>query len=292
MAWVYSKELSAWTGISTETKPLGVERNERSIEYDTQKSFIFDGADWVEFSTGSGSETDLTTVEGDLTDLKSNTDGLETKLDSISSNTDDIETKLDSIKTNTDDVSPIKLNTDSILNYLGLIEMANSINTGYLATISDQVFDVVAKNINDGNFYTASYSFLSVAQNGYGRMHIKSPTAKKCYFKIFATVAGSNSIGKLSVALGATYSSNGTSVTPVNANFSSANTSGSSVWHTPTVTDPGTEKYSVSMGYNVASNNPQTIERVLTANTDMFIQLANLGFNNSDLTITIEWYEV
>jgi hypothetical protein len=48
MDWQYSGQIKAWMGLSTIVKPTNIERDSKAFEYDTKKTFIFNGTTWID----------------------------------------------------------------------------------------------------------------------------------------------------------------------------------------------------------------------------------------------------
>jgi len=88
-------------------------------------------------------------------------------------------------------------------------------------------------------------------------------------------------------------SANGTAVTTRNRNRNSNNTSGLLLYHTPTITDVGTEieAYKVGSGKGVGGEVRGNAELVLKQNTNYIIRLTNDTVTNNWVDYLADWYE-
>jgi hypothetical protein len=45
--FTYARSLGMWTGYSTDTKPVNIDKDTLAYEYDTQNTYIYTGTEWV-----------------------------------------------------------------------------------------------------------------------------------------------------------------------------------------------------------------------------------------------------
>ena len=92
--------------------------------------------------------------------------------------------------------------------------------------------------VHQGIAYHAGHKFTGVLTTNSVDLLIKVPAGKYPHLHLLDLYAGRGDIDLL-LYEGATVSADGTSVPLLNLNRASSNTASSTIFHTPTVTDPG-----------------------------------------------------
>jgi len=131
--------------------------------------------------------------------------------------------------------------------------------------------------------YAGSHYFESVATNGVACLHIKISSVKAH----FTFECASSKNGVLRFYENPTLSNDGTLVPTYNSDRSSTYKALSSVYHTPTITNAGTQLYIESIGGDgVSQNSPVTgrskhdREFILNTNTSYLIHYTSLSDTN------------
>lgn len=162
----------------------------------------------------------------------------------------------------------------------------------FASTDGFETIDHTHKEIHDGNYYTISKLFTSVADNGFADLRIKSTTKK------FHGTVNVNVGGKCYVSLykGSTYVGDGTAVTPINNNFNSTNVVNATAFHTPNTPTTGTLVVNTLLG-GVSDGKPLTgvsssrVEYISKPTEDVLVRVQNKSGGAIDISIVIEGYE-
>lgn len=155
------------------------------------------------------------------------------------------------------------------------------------------VTDFAHNEIHEGNFYTISHLFTSVANDGYARMRIKT-LSKRAHVQLFTSVEGKAYVKTYS---GTTYTGNGTELTPSNRNTASTNTATAKIYHTPTIDVLGTQRADEFTGSGsnpsnqIGSQGSGRFETVLDYEKDLLVELQNKLGQVADMCIIISFYE-
>jgi hypothetical protein len=154
--------------------------------------------------------------------------------------------------------------------------------------------DSTHEEINIGNTYTANNYFSNVGDNNYADMHLIAGSTKAPHAQMFISTAGKSYIY---LYRGATYSNSGTAVTIYNRNGESSNTTQSSVYYSPTISNSGTMVYQALLpgGKGKATVGGQTSsksEAIFKYSNDYLLRVQNVSGGNSDIAIEINFYEI
>ena len=172
----------------------------------------------------------------------------------------------------------------------------NEAVTGDVAVISTD-----HKYIHEGQAFSASIETTSIAAGGSYEIRFKTPASTVGYVHARPTsISTTANLTKLAFYEGATFSGNGTAVTPLNRNRpTSATTAATLVGKAATSSDTGDFMYAFTVG---AGGGPQTRaggglpgeadEWVLKADTEYLIVVSNIGSTTATVGyINLFWYE-
>jgi len=92
---------------------------------------------------------------------------------------------------------------------------------------------------------------------------------------------------------GVVTSSNGTPLTVVNRNRNSTTTNSTLIYHTPTITNVGTNisQAIVGAGKGLGGTSRDENEAVLKQNTKYLCRITETNVNNTEVNILLDWYE-
>jgi len=154
--------------------------------------------------------------------------------------------------------------------------------------------DHVHQSVHEGNVYTASHLFTSVADNGFAYMRVK-PGTKPVHGSLTVSAGGKCYLTTYS---GTTYSANGAEASTFNRNslYPTANKTGI-VYQNPTINVLGTVRFvDMIAGGNSqqtrvgGANNPQ-IESVYHDGDDILLAIQNKSGAVTDIACSFTWYE-
>lgn len=161
--------------------------------------------------------------------------------------------------------------------------------TGSLVNINEEHW-----TIHEGLVYQGAHKFTGVANGGVVNILLKVPAGVYPHLREFIVTVGEGDVD-VAVYEGATVSADGTGGSILNMNRNSDNVSGSQFFHTPTITDDGTQIKTVwipptASGTGGSSGGIsrafQGAELTLKPNTNYLFRAAN----NSGATISIEMF--
>lgn len=150
--------------------------------------------------------------------------------------------------------------------------------------------------VHQGKFYTANYYLAGVANGSSIEILVQTPSDKTVHNYIKAASGGDSLFYTFEDA---TFSAEGTAITPINNNRSSANTADATITHTPTLTADGTQLGNPEFipgghgGVSVGSSEGIGKEQfVLNSNTVYLLRLTNIAGSAQALSIVLGFYEV
>jgi len=154
--------------------------------------------------------------------------------------------------------------------------------------------DVVHAQIHKGNVYTAGYLFTAVASAATATF-LSSVHAATYRHRIISVAALGNSL--VQFYEGTTTSSDGTALTIFNRNRNSANTSGTTLFYTPSVTADGTELppdyiFGGSKSKAGGGEGGFDSEYVLKPSTKYLVRITNQSGAAENIIISPTWYEI
>jgi hypothetical protein len=154
--------------------------------------------------------------------------------------------------------------------------------------------DVLHEAVHEGKMHTVSYRALAVADNGYLRLRIKASATKDVHARIAWASEGKSSLKSF---VGTTYSNNGTAYTPFNRRTSLPNSITALVYVDPTINVLGTQRGDDFIGTGgaaasrVGGTGEADIETIISAGTDLLLEIQNLRGSASDLNFIANIYE-
>lgn len=150
------------------------------------------------------------------------------------------------------------------------------------------VLDYAHHEIHEGDMYHVSGTATKGIGESYDLLFVTPDTARWAH--LVGVVIGS---GETAVTFyeGGTITG-GTAVTPYNRNRNSENTPTTLVYHTPSVSDPGTALFTGTFGAGSRSGGEarEFDEWVLKRNTKYLLRMTSAATGN-DLSWAINWYE-
>jgi len=154
--------------------------------------------------------------------------------------------------------------------------------------------DVIHAQIHKGNVYTAGHLFVSVASAAIATFLISVPAATYPHMIISVAALGNSLVQFYE---GTTTSSDGTAVTIFNRNRNSANTSGTTLFYTPSVTADGTELapdyiFGGSKSKAGGGEGGFDSEYVLKPSTKYLVKITNQSGAVENIIISPTWYEI
>ena len=151
-----------------------------------------------------------------------------------------------------------------------------------------------SEKIDTGNSYVANNYFASVGNNSFANVHIKAGSSKAPHAQMFVV-----SDGKCYISLyrGATYSNSGTTLTILNRNGDSSNTTQSTAYYSPTISNSGALLYQTLLpgakgSAAVGGETMSQSEAILKYSTDYLLKVQNKSGGNSNIAIEIDYYEI
>lgn len=148
----------------------------------------------------------------------------------------------------------------------------------------------VLHNIHQGNVYTISKTWLSVADDSSAMLRVKS-NGSQLHFEIYTATEGK---AYLMTYAGTTYSDTGTVYTPFNRLIGSTNTSSAIITYDPTVSNLGSlrgDDLLGATGATKAGGSTSQIESVLMPNKEFLLRVQNKSGQAKDINIIINYIE-
>jgi len=153
------------------------------------------------------------------------------------------------------------------------------------------------EQVHSGNFYTVSHIFNNVANSNSAELLIQVGLTLTNH-TVFDIACGGDA--EFHIFEGPTFSSSGTSVSAVQNNRASTNTSGSTLSHTPTISDAGTTLYETFVpgggifGAGGSDGGPirSGTELILATGTAYLLRVTNTSGGTQDISIGLGYYEV
>lgn len=147
--------------------------------------------------------------------------------------------------------------------------------------------------IHEGKMFSTSYLFTAVTDNDYARLRIINDANHELHFS-FAVETEAKVYIKFYEDT--TYTVDGTEVDSFNSKRSSGNTTGATVYHTPTIDNIGTEIRTGLQGtagkfVEAGGADGSKTERMLNVSTDYLIAVQNKGGAAKDIVIRIRFGE-
>lgn len=158
-----------------------------------------------------------------------------------------------------------------------------------------------AQEINNGNSYASGHRFNAVADTNAVDIHMLTGTTA---VNVVASVTVDGGPVDVEAFEAATISGNGTTKGILNRNRNSSNTAAAQVFHTPTISDDGTQlvdtlipSTSGGAGANAfslggsANTDHENDKFILKPSTSYLIRVTNNSGGPIDVVITLNWYE-
>ena len=162
---------------------------------------------------------------------------------------------------------------------------------------SIQTIDITHQHIHDGEFFTANYEELAVANNGVVRLRITTSAINYCHLVIDGSVEGKV---RFKTYAGSTYTVAGTTadatkLTVFNRN-SGGGVPGTTIRYNPTPNVLGALRglqtiFAGTGPKTTGGSNGSREETVLLANTDILIVITNVSGSAQDINVVLNWYE-
>lgn len=153
--------------------------------------------------------------------------------------------------------------------------------------------------IHKGKFFHVSHDAGTVANSGTFVWHLL--TGANTYPHVRNLTIKSDD-GPVEIVLreGVTVSDNGTGLTEVNLNRNSSRVSGMTVFHTPTISEAGTQIEFIRIpatggflsGATGGVGNEAVTEWILKPSTSYSITATNNAGGNADLALSVMWYDL
>lgn len=154
------------------------------------------------------------------------------------------------------------------------------------------VIDQLHRRTHEGVVYTASYLDQAVAGSGTLDILVVVPSATSMHVQAQVAVGAD---GELQFFENTTVSANGTPVAASNRNRISSNVAGVSIFHTPTVTDPGDviqdQFYPGGTGGQSPGGGGTTFSEFVLGVNNYLVRMTNLSGQSTVLGINLTWYE-
>jgi len=153
--------------------------------------------------------------------------------------------------------------------------------------------NMVHKQIHNGIAFEADYVSESVADDETIEMLISTDASQSVHIRFQAGVGGD---ARIQIFENPTVTDNGTAITPVNRNRTSANTAVTSVYHTPTTSADGTilaDHLAPGGGTGKSTGAIATSfeEYILKSSEDYLFRVTNISGSNNPLSISVAFYE-
>lgn len=169
--------------------------------------------------------------------------------------------------------------------------LRSSIDQTDEATDSIRVVDHAHAKIHEGNhFYYRQYITLLKAAT-YDILFVTPNTTRWTHFSRVIDVASSACI--FTLYEGVTTSNNGTPLTILNRDRNSNIVNTTLVYHTPTITNVGTNiaQTLIGAGKNIGGSNRDENEAIFKQNTKYLCRITETNINNTEVNILLDWYE-
>lgn len=151
------------------------------------------------------------------------------------------------------------------------------------------------REVHEGEFFTISYTFLAVPNNGFARLRFL--TGVKQFHYGVEVISEGKALAKL--LRGTTYTADGTSVPAVNNSCASSNVAILTAFHTPTIDVAGSELSPVNGLLILGGTGPLSVgssvksdeERIAAVTQDYLAEVQNVSGLAKDITVLIGGYE-
>lgn len=156
------------------------------------------------------------------------------------------------------------------------------------------IIDVLHQLVHKSYMHTLSYTKLAVADNGYLRVRFVAPADKDIHLRLAWASEGKS---RLKSYVGTTYTANGTAITPFNRKTSKPNLLTGSFYIDPTINVLGTLRGNDFLGAGggaasrVGGTGSSDIETIVSAGTELLIEIQNVRGSASDLNFIANLYE-
>lgn len=156
--------------------------------------------------------------------------------------------------------------------------------------------DFPHKKVHEGNFYTLSHIFSTVANNSSAEIIMQLGSTYQNH-SVFDASAGGDA--EFYIFESPTLNSSGSSLSAINNNRASANTADASYFYTPNVSDAGTQLYGTFIagggffGAGGSDGGPVRAgtEMILKTDTTYLIRVVNTSGGAQDISIAVGFYE-
>lgn len=154
--------------------------------------------------------------------------------------------------------------------------------------------DVIHQTVHQGKMHTLSHTKLNVADNGFLRVRFVAPVDKDIHIRIAWASEGKS---RLKTYVGTTYTANGTPIVPFNRKTALASNLQGTYFIDPTINVLGTLRGNDFLGTagaaatRVGGTGAADIETIISAGTELLVEIQNVRGSASDLNLIANLYE-
>ena len=154
--------------------------------------------------------------------------------------------------------------------------------------------DIIHQTVHQGYMHTLSHTKLNVADNGYLRVRFVAPVDKDIHIRIAWASEGKS---RLKTYIGTTYTANGTPKIPFNRNAALTSNLEGTYFIDPTINVLGTLRGDDFIGASgaastrVGGTGSSDVETIISAGTELLVEIQNVRGGTSDLNIIANLYE-
>lgn len=154
--------------------------------------------------------------------------------------------------------------------------------------------DIIHQTVHQGYMHTLSHTKLNVADNGFLRVRFVAPVDKDIHIRIAWTSEGKSRIKSY---VGTTYIAPGTPKVPFNRKTALSSNLGGTYFIDPTINVLGTLRGDDFLGTGgsaaarLGGTGASDIESIISAGTELLIEIQNVRGSASDLNIIANLYE-
>lgn len=154
--------------------------------------------------------------------------------------------------------------------------------------------DIIHQTVHQGYMHTLSHTKLNVADNGFLRVRFVAPADKDIHIRISWASEGKS---RLKTYIGTTYTANGTPIVPFNRKTGLASNLQGTYFIDPTINVLGTLRGNDFLGAGggvsarVGGTGSSDIETIISAGTELLVEIQNVRGSASDLNLIANLYE-
>ena len=153
---------------------------------------------------------------------------------------------------------------------------------------------VLHQTVHKGYMHTLSYTSLAVVNDGYLRVRFVAPADKDIHLRLAWTSEGKS---RLNSYVGTTYTGDGTPIIPFNRQTGKVSNLEGTYFINPTINVLGTRRGNDFIGASgaaasrVGGTGASDIETIVSAGTELLVEIQNVRGSASDLNLVANLYE-